>query len=94
MLTRGSEESWQANKNPTRVKMETSALKTIHWPTELCLTVLLKTRIKELKYLYIIFFQGYQGLVDGGDDIREAKWEEMSGIIQLVCIFVCHKYEM
>lgn len=31
-----------------------------------------------------IFYQGYQGLVDGGDNIKEAKWEEMSGIIQLV----------
>ncbi|XP_067047456.1 ATP-dependent 6-phosphofructokinase, muscle type-like isoform X1 [Acropora muricata] len=28
-------------------------------------------------------WEGYQGLVDGGDNIREAKWEEMSGIIQL-----------
>ena len=29
--------------------------------------------------------QGYQGLVDGGDNIKEVKWEEMSGILQLVC---------
>jgi len=28
--------------------------------------------------------QGYQGLVDGGDNIKEVQWEEMSGIIQLV----------
>ncbi|KAK2548947.1 ATP-dependent 6-phosphofructokinase [Acropora cervicornis] len=31
-------------------------------------------------------WEGYQGLVDGGDNIREAKWEEMSGIIQLIVI--------
>jgi len=29
-------------------------------------------------------WEGYQGLVDGGDNIKEAKWEEMSGIIELV----------
>ncbi|XP_068736354.1 ATP-dependent 6-phosphofructokinase, muscle type-like isoform X1 [Montipora capricornis] len=28
-------------------------------------------------------WEGYQGLVDGGDNIKEVKWEEMSGIIQL-----------
>ena len=28
--------------------------------------------------------QGYQGLVDGGDNIKEVQWEEMSGIIELV----------
>lgn len=28
-------------------------------------------------------WEGYQGLVDGGDNIKEAKWEEMSGIIEL-----------
>ncbi|KAL9963303.1 hypothetical protein ACROYT_G032490 [Oculina patagonica] len=27
-------------------------------------------------------WEGYQGLVDGGDNIKEAKWEEMSGIIE------------
>ena len=32
----------------------------------------------------VLFYQGYQGLVDGGDNIKEAKWEEMSGIIELV----------
>lgn len=37
--------------------------------------------------LFFFFFsiQGYQGLVDGGDNIKEVKWEEMSGILQLVC---------
>lgn len=28
--------------------------------------------------------QGYEGLVDGGDNIKEVQWEEMSGIIELV----------
>uniref|UniRef100_S4RL00 6-phosphofructokinase n=1 Tax=Petromyzon marinus TaxID=7757 RepID=S4RL00_PETMA len=28
-------------------------------------------------------FQGYQGMVDGGDNIREATWESVSGILQL-----------
>ncbi|CAH3157509.1 unnamed protein product [Pocillopora meandrina] len=28
-------------------------------------------------------WEGYQGLVDGGDNIREVRWEEVSGIIQL-----------
>lgn len=28
-------------------------------------------------------WEGYQGLVDGGDNIKEVQWEEMSGIIQL-----------
>ena len=75
-----------------RIKMETSALKSTWSDQPSYASLLSKTRIKELKYLCIIFFQGYQGLVDGGDNIREAKWEEMSGIIQLVCIFVCRKY--
>ncbi|PFX14689.1 6-phosphofructokinase, muscle type [Stylophora pistillata] len=28
-------------------------------------------------------WEGYQGLVDGGDNIKEVRWEDMSGIIQL-----------
>ncbi|XP_073250826.1 ATP-dependent 6-phosphofructokinase, muscle type-like [Porites lutea] len=28
-------------------------------------------------------WEGYQGLVDGGDNIKEVQWEEMSGIIEL-----------
>ena len=36
--------------------------------------------------ILLLFYvsQGYQGLVDGGDNIKEVQWEEMSGIIQLV----------
>lgn len=29
--------------------------------------------------------QGYQGLVDGGEHIREATWESVSMMLQLVC---------
>ena len=29
--------------------------------------------------------QGYQGMVDGGDNIVEATWQCVSGIIQMVC---------
>ena len=38
--------------------------------------------------LILLFYisQGYQGLVDGGDNIKEVQWEEMSGIIELVWI--------
>ena len=38
--------------------------------------------------LILLFYisKGYQGLVDGGDNIKEVQWEEMSGIIQLVWI--------
>lgn len=28
--------------------------------------------------------QGYQGLVDGGDNIKEATWESVSMMLQLV----------
>lgn len=28
--------------------------------------------------------QGYQGMVDGGDNIREATWESVSSMLQVV----------
>ena len=31
-----------------------------------------------------ITFQGYQGLVDGGDNIKLAHWQSVTNIIQLV----------
>ena len=34
-------------------------------------------------YLYCVL-QGYQGLVDGGDNIRLATWESVSMMLQLV----------
>lgn len=34
--------------------------------------------------LVTFFFQGYQGLVDGGDNIKLAHWQSVSNIIQLV----------
>ena len=38
------------------------------------------------QFTLLLFYisQGYQGLVDGGDNIKEVQWEEMSGIIELV----------
>ena len=40
------------------------------------------------RVILLLFYisQGYQGLVDGGDNIKEVRWEEMSGIIELVWI--------
>ena len=38
----------------------------------------------------ILLSKGYQGLVDGGDNIREVRWEEVSGIIQLVGTCILH----
>lgn len=38
----------------------------------------------------ILLSKGYQGLVDGGDNIREVRWEEVSGIIQLVGTCIPH----
>ena len=38
------------------------------------------------RVILLLFYisQGYQGLVDGSDNIKEVQWEEMSGIIELV----------
>jgi len=30
--------------------------------------------------------QGYQGMVDGGDNIKEAKWESVSSMLQVVSV--------
>ena len=38
----------------------------------------------------ILLSKGYQGLVDGGDNIREVRWQEVSGIIQLVGTCIPH----
>ena len=38
----------------------------------------------------ILLSKGYQGLVDGGNNIREVRWEEVSGIIQLVGTCIPH----
>lgn len=36
-----------------------------------------------------VFFirEGYQGLVDGGNNIQEASWADVSGILQLVSVY-------
>lgn len=33
-----------------------------------------------------ILFQGYQGMVDGGDNIVEVSWESVSSILQVVSV--------
>lgn len=33
---------------------------------------------------FYLWLQGYQGLVDGGDNIRPATWESVSMMLQLV----------
>lgn len=30
------------------------------------------------------FCQGYQGMVDGGDNIKEATWESVSSMLEVV----------
>lgn len=30
--------------------------------------------------------QGYQGMVDGGDNIKEATWESVSSMLQMVSV--------
>lgn len=32
--------------------------------------------------------EGYEGLVDGGDNIVEASWADVSGILQSVSLFI------
>lgn len=38
-----------------------------------------------------IAFQGYQGLVDGGDNIKLAHWHSVTNIIQLVGLKYCRQ---
>ena len=45
-------------------------------------------KIVDLFYCCWFVFQGYQGMVDGGDLIAEASWEDVSGILQLVSCFI------
>lgn len=43
--------------------------------------------LQEAYYYYYFFFfcdQGYQGMVDGGENIEEASWESVSSMLQLV----------
>lgn len=41
---------------------------------------MLRTQLKCLS------LQGYQGMVDGGDHIKEMGWKDVSGVIQLVSL--------
>lgn len=34
----------------------------------------------------LFLFQGYQGMVDGGDNIVEVSWESVSSILQVVSV--------
>ncbi len=40
--------------------------------------------VRFLLNVSVIFVQGYQGMVDGGDCIQEAQWKTVSNIIQKV----------
>lgn len=54
----------------------------------LYLIKLVKATILGINVKCIFFFflcnQGYQGMVDGGDNIKEATWESVSSMLQLV----------
>lgn len=39
------------------------------------------------KKLHFFFYQGYQGMVDGGENIKEATWESVSSMLQVVSIY-------
>lgn len=43
-----------------------------------------------------VFFikEGYQGMVDGGDNIEEANWSSVSSIIHKVCIILYVYYSL
>lgn len=38
----------------------------------------------EIMLIFIFSMQGYQGMVDGGDNIEEASWESVSSMLQVV----------
>ena len=44
----------------------------------------MKNKVLYLSEVFFFHLQGYQGLVDGGDNIKEVTWEDVSGIIELV----------
>lgn len=39
---------------------------------------------KKLIFVFLFVYQGYQGMVDGGENIREASWESVSSMLQVV----------
>lgn len=47
----------------------------------LCFSSLITVQIS----VFFVTFQGYQGLVDGGENIKLAHWHSVTNIIQLVC---------
>lgn len=36
--------------------------------------------------MFVCLLQGYQGMVDGGDNIKEASWESVSSMLQVVSV--------
>ena len=38
----------------------------------------------EIMFICIFSMQGYQGMVDGGENIEEASWESVSSMLQVV----------
>lgn len=50
-----------------------------------CICLLTKKPVVVINIIIIIlFYQGYQGMVDGGENIREATWESVSSMLQVV----------
>lgn len=39
---------------------------------------------KESFHVFFFLYQGYQGMVDGGENIEEATWESVSSMLQVV----------
>lgn len=49
---------------------------------------LLVVFIVSLLFCFVLFlYQGYQGMVDGGENIVEASWESVSSMLQVVSIY-------
>lgn len=42
--------------------------------------------------VYLIY-EGYQGMIDGGDNIKEADWNTVSDIIQVLLYLIRNKIE-
>ena len=59
----------------------------------------IKFMIMQVLIMEFFIFQGYQGLVDGGDSIKELEWQSVTGITHLVmflayasfCVVFCSR---
>lgn len=43
-------------------------------------------RKRDFNCVCVCLLQGYQGMVDGGDNIKEASWESVSSMLQVVSV--------